>query len=243
MKWEDEGVLLSSRNHGEHNAIIEVLTPSHGRHVGLVKYAHSPKNVNLLEPGMQLNLVWTARLNEHLGIFLIDKVKSRTFSLIKNKKTLLGFNSLISLLLLSLPEREPFQKVYEATIKLLDSICDNNAIWLASYVHWELLILSELGFGLDLSECAITGKRIDLIYVSPKTGRAVSADAGKEWEKKLLPLPKFLTSTDAINETDLQLIACGMRLTGFFLEKWLLRAIEKASLPEARNRFFMSLSN
>ena len=240
MKWEDEGVLLSSRNHGEHNAIIEVLTAYHGRHVGLVKYAYGSKNVNLLEPGMQLNLVWTARLNEHLGIFLIDKVKSRTFSLIQNKKRLLGFNSLISLLILSLPEREPFQRVYEATINLLDSICDD-PIWLASYVHWELLILSELGFGLDLSACAVTGQNMDLIYVSPKTGRAVSADAGKEWKKKLLPLPKFLTSEGDMKETDLGRISCGMRLTGFFLEKWLLRAIEKVSLPEARNRFFVSL--
>ena len=240
MKWEDEGVLLSSRSHGEHNAIIEVLTPSHGRHVGLVKYAYSPRNISLLEPGMQLNLVWTARLNEHLGTFSIDKVKSRTFSLIQNKKTLLGFNSLISLLLLSLPEREPFQKLYAATIKLLDSICDD-PIWLANYVHWELMILSELGFGLDLSECAVTGKRRDLIYVSPKTGRAVSAVAGEEWKRKLLPLPDFLTSADKINETDLRKISCGMRLTGFFLEKWLLRAIEKVSLPEARNRFFNSL--
>jgi len=240
MRWEDEGVLLSSRNYGEHNAIIEVLTPSHGRHVGLVKYAHTPKILSLLEPGMQLNLVWSARLNEHLGIFLIDKIKSRTFSLIQNKKTLLGFNSLISLLLMSLPEREPCRKIYEATIKLLDSICDD-PVWLAGYVHWELLMLSELGFGLDLSECAVTGKRRDLIYVSPKTGRAVSADAGKEWKKKLLPLPKFLTLPHNMNETDLRTISCGMRLTGFFLDKWLLRAIEKVSLPEARDRFFMSL--
>ena len=102
-------------------------------------------------------------------------------------------------------------------------------------------MLSELGFGLDLSECAVTGKRMDLIYVSPKTGRAVSADAGKEWKKKLLPLPKFLTLSNNMNETDLRTISCGMRLTGFFLDKWLLRAIEKVSLPEARDRFVMSL--
>ena len=112
MKWEDEGILLSSRRHGEHNAIIEVLTPGHGRHAGLVKYAYSQKNVNLLEPGMQLNLVWNARLQEQLGVFSIDKVKSRTSALIRSKQILLAFNSIISLLLLSLPDREPFKKIY-----------------------------------------------------------------------------------------------------------------------------------
>ena len=233
MKWEDEGVLLSSRNHGEHNAIIEVLTPSHGRHVGLVRFAHSKINSTLLEPGMQLNLVWTARLSEQLGVFSVDKVKSRTSALIQSKQTLLGFNSLISLILISLPEREPFHSIYKATISLLDAMTSDSN-WLDRYVHWELLILTELGFALDLSQCAVTGKNSELIYVSPKTGRAVSESAGRVWKNKLLLLPEFLTPSQDIVETNPAMISCGMKLTGYFLEKWIIKGVDKLSLPEAR---------
>ena len=240
MKWEDEGMLLSSRNYGEHSAIIEVLTRSHGRHAGLVKYASSKKIVGLLQPGMQLNLVWSARLSEQLGVYTIDKVKSRTSDLIETRQTLLGFNSLISLLLISLPEREPFLKVYQATISLVDSMKKDKE-WLVSYVHWELLILAELGFGLDLSRCAVTGKCEDLIYVSPKTGRAVSEKAGKKWEKKLLSLPHFLTLSHNAAETNSKMVSCGMILTGYFLEKWSRDNLKKKSLPQARHRFFLTL--
>lgn len=240
MKWEDEGVLLSARKNGEHNAVVEVFTATYGRHAGLVKYVNSPKIAHLLEPGMQLNLVWTARLNEHLGVFSIDKVKTRTSMLIRNKQTLLGFNSLVSLILFSFPEREPLPRLYDATIKLVDSMQDNNR-WLADYVRWELLILSELGFGLDLSACAVTGEKIDLTYVSPKTGRAVSSQVGEKWANKLLTLPEFLISCNNSIENDPAMISQGMRLTGYFLNKWLTRGFERTSLPEARNRFFSSL--
>ena len=240
MKWEDEGLLLSARNHGENNAIIECLTNNHGRHTGMVRHAYSGKLNNLLEPGMQLNLVWTARLNEHLGVFLIDKVKSRTATLIQNKQKLLGFNSVISLLIISLPEREPFDKLYKATIDLVDSM-ETDSSWLSKYVKWELLLLAELGFGLDLSECALTGVKQNLAYVSPKSGRAVSSTAGREWRKKLFHLPKFLRASSDVIENDLTSIHGGMTLTGYFLEKWLMDSIGKYSLPESRKRFFMSL--
>ena len=242
MKWEDEGMLLSSRNYGEHSAIIEVLTRSHGRHAGLVKYAHSKRNASILQPGMQLRVAWNARLSEHLGVFTIDKVKSRTSDLIQTKQTLLGFNSLISLLLISLPEREPVLRLYQATISLVDAMKEDKK-WLVGYVHWELLILAELGFGLDLSKCAVTGKSVDLIYVSPKSGRAVSAKAGKKWEKNLLPLPHFLTLEHNEVETDSKMVSRGMILTGYFLEKWSQDNLEKKSLPRARHRFFLTLND
>lgn len=240
MKWEDEGVLLSARNYGENSAIIECLTNNHGRHVGMVKHAYSRKQSNLLQPGMQLNLVWTARLTEHLGVFAIDKVKSRTATLIQNKERLLGFNSLISLLLICLPEREPLEKIYKATINLIDSTETDN-IWLSNYVRWELLLLAELGFGLDLSECAVTGTNQNLVYVSPKSGRAVCRAAGEAWRKKLLHLPDFLTISSNYTESDHKAIQVGIRLTGFFLEKWLMSSLSKPSLPEARKRFSKSL--
>ena len=240
MKWEDEGVLLSVRNYGENNAIIECFTNNHGRHAGMVRQAYSRKQYNTLEPGMQLNLVWTARLNEHLGIFLVDRIKSRTANLIQSKQKLLGFNSLVSLLLISLPERESFEKLYKATINLVDTM-ETDKSWQSNYVRWELLLLAELGFGLDLSECAVTGTRLDLAYVSPRSGRAVSSDAGREWKNKLLCLPKFLTASQNVVESDLEHIHGGMALTGYFLEKWLMDSIAKHTLPEARNRFFTSL--
>ena len=240
MKWEDEGILLSTRKNGEHNAIIEVFTATYGRHAGFVKYAYSPKTVSLLEPGMQLRLVWSARLNEHLGTFSIDKVKTRTSTLIRSKQALLGFNSLVALILFCFPDREPLPKIYEATIKLVDSMNDNN-LWLEEYVRWELLILTELGFGLDLSKCAVTGENTNLTYVSPKTGRAVSSQVGKKWADKLITLPKFLISSDEPIEQDPKMIFKGMTLTGYFLKKWLTRGLEKSSLPEARHRFFISL--
>ena len=242
MKWEDEGILLSARNHGEHNAIVEILTARHGRQAGLVKYAFSKKNNGVCDPGMQANVVWTARLSEQLGVFLIDKVKSRTSALIKNRQNLFGFNSMISLLLLSLPEREPFPEIYKATKYLLDMM-ETDSTWLGRYVRWELLLLAELGFGLDLSKCAVTGKKRDLIYVSPKTGRAISEKVGKPWGKKLLELPKFLTVSENLAETNPIMISKGMILTGFFFEKWLLDALNKLSLPEARQRFLNSLND
>ena len=240
MKWEDEGVLLSSRSHGENNAIIEVLTRQHGLHAGMVKYAYSRKQGHLLEPGLQLNLVWTARLSEHLGVFLIDKVKSRTSALIQNRHKLLGFNSIVSILLLTLPDRESCERIYEATIDLLESM-ELEKCWISGYVRWELLILAELGFGLDLSVCAVTGQDFDLAYVSPKTGRAVSESVGEEWKEKLISLPPFLTLSKGVIETDPSLLYRGMSLTGYFLEKWLIRSLDKSSLPEARNRFYDSL--
>ena len=240
MKWEDEGILLSVRNYGENNAIIVCFTNNHGRHAGMVRQAYSAKQNNALEPGMQLNLVWNARLNEHLGIFLIDKIKSRTANLIQTKQKLLGFNSLISLLLISLPERESFEKLYKATVNLVDMM-ETEKSWVSSYVRWELLLLAELGFGLDLSECALTGESLNLAYVSPKSGRAVSSSAGLEWKNKLLCLPEFLTISHDFVERDLKHIHVGMALTGYFLEKWLMDSLAKPTLPEARNRFFASL--
>lgn len=241
MKWEDEGVLLSARHYGENSAIIECLTNNHGRHVGMLRQAYSGKYNNLLEPGMQLNLVWTARLNEHLGVFLIDKVKSRTAALIQSKQKLLGFNSLISLLHISLPEREPLEILYNATVDLMDSMEKNNT-WISNYVRWELLLLTELGFGLDLSKCAVTGTDSNLIYVSPKTGRAVSSSAGKEWRKKLLHLPYFLTAPSNVIESNPVFIQKGMTLTGYFLERWLMESLSKSTLPDARQRFYKSFS-
>ena len=241
MKWEDEGVLLSSRPFGENSAIIEVLTLQHGRHLGMVRQAYSKKKSNLLEPGAQLKLIWGARLHEHLGVFSIEEIRSRTSQLIVNKDVLLGFNAIVSLLIFSLPEREPFENVYNKTIELIDSM-EVNSNWISGYVRWELFILAELGYGLDLSTCAVTGSNLNLIYVSPKTGRAVCQEVGREWRKKLIPLPNFLASFNSDKESDRQKLLEGLTLTGYVLKKWLFSSLDRQSLPEARDRFVSSIS-
>ena len=238
MKWEDEGILLASRPHGERNKIIDVFTPSQGRHLGMVKNVTTTKQSNLFEPGTQLKLVWKARLEEHLGVFSTEIIKSRTLILIKNKKALLGFNAIASLLLIFLPEREPFESIYYRTINLIDSI-ESKANWIADYIAWELLILSELGYGLDLSVCAVTGGNSNLTYVSPKTGRAVSKEAGKDWKHKLLPLPNFLLQNE--KELTTEALKEGLTLTGYFLEKWVLSTLNRQALPDARHRFLNAI--
>ena len=151
---------------------------------------------------------------------------------------MLGFNSMLSILLITLPEREPFEKIYSKTIGLIELI-ENRDDWIAKYVEWELFILSELGYGLDLSICVVSGEKSNLIYVSPKSGRAVSESAGKEWKNKLLALPLFLLQEqNCVSSGEL---LDGLTLTGYFLRKWALPNIERKSLPNARQRFINSL--
>ena len=240
MKWEDEGILLSVMPFGESSTIIEVFTPSQGRYRGLVRSGVKKVFSGHLEPGAQLQLNWNARLEEHLGVFSVEHTKSRVSQLFGRRTILNGFNSIISLLLVSLPEREPFEAVYWNTIELVDSM-NNSQAWIRSYIKWELLLLSELGYGLDLTQCALTGTSTNLEYVSPKSGRAVSRDAGHEWSSKLLPLPRFLTSVNSEEQVDQKNIELGFRLTGYFLEKRVLNPINQKDLPAARQRFVESV--
>ena len=242
MKWEDEGIMLAARPYGERNIIIEVFTESHGRHLGMVRNVNKNKSASHFEPGAQLKLVWASRLQEQLGVFSTEILKSRTLNLIHKKEILLGFNSIISILLTVLPEREPCQSIYYTSINLIDSIAITRG-WLADYVEWELFILSELGYGLDLSTCALTGSNSNLAYVSPKTGRAVSKAAGKDWKNRLLPLPDFLINRDMRKELTLQSLEDGFRLTGYFLTKWLLNSLNGKPLPGARDRFLKAILN
>jgi|MDSW01.2.fsa_nt_gb DNA repair protein RecO (recombination protein O) len=242
MKWEDEGILLSVKPFGEKATIIEVFTPSQGRYRGLVRSGIQKAFSGLLEPGSQLYLNWNARLEEHLGVFSVEHVKSRVSQLFGGKKALDGFNSIISLLLVSLPEREPFELIYSTTVDLVDNI-DDSQTWLRKYIQWELLLLSELGYGLDLAQCALTGSSLNLKYVSPKSGRAVSNDAAQEWKSKLLPLPTFLISNNDDEQIDLKVLEQGFRLTGYFLEKKLFNTLNRSDLPAARQRFVESICN
>ncbi|NRA98468.1 MAG: DNA repair protein RecO [Rhodobacteraceae bacterium] len=237
MRWEDQGVLLSVRRHGEGSAIIDVLTAEHGRHAGVVRGGASRKLAPILQPGAQLAMSWTARLESHIGTASVEPLKSRAADLMQDRMTLSALNSVCALLAFALPEREPQEEVYAATISLLDMIGANPA-WALAYLKWEVLLLEATGFGLDLTRCAVTGSTDDLIYVSPKTGRAVSGAGAGDWADRLLPLGPALRDG---NTADPGEILAGLRVTGHFLETHLAPSLGNRPLPDARIRFLSAL--
>ncbi|MGY8791177.1 MAG: DNA repair protein RecO, partial [Pseudomonadales bacterium] len=187
IEWRDEGVLLAVRKHGENAVIIDVLTQSHGRHAGVVRGGAGRKQAPVLQPGAQLDLVWKARLEEHLGSFTVEPLRSRAAQVMTDPLALAGLSSTVGLLCFSLPEREIYPKLYTISVNLLDLMCVTDA-WPLAYLQWEIQLLEMLGFGLDLSRCAVSGGIDDLTYISPKTGRAVAAHHAGEWKMRLLPL-------------------------------------------------------
>jgi DNA repair protein RecO (recombination protein O) len=230
MDWRDEGILLSMRPHGETSAIIEVLTAAHGRHAGVVRGGASRKMAATLQPGTGLTLEWRARLDEHIGSFTVEPLKSRAH-LMSDRLALAGLMSVCAVLHEALPEREPHPELWRKTLELLDGLGLEG--WPAAYVRWELCLLEEIGFGLDLSVCAVTGATEGLAYVSPKSGRAVTARGAGEWADRLLPLPEGL---DGEGPLGLEAVAMGLRLTGFFLDRELRPVLHDRPLPEARSR-------
>jgi DNA repair protein RecO (recombination protein O) len=238
MEWRDQGALLSVRRHGESAAIIEVFTSEHGRHAGVVRGGTSRKIAPVLQPGAQLDVTWRARLDEHLGAFAVEPVRSRAAAVMSDRLALAGLNSACSLLAFCLPERESHPVLYRRTVTLLDMLGQSEA-WPLAYLRWELSLLEDMGFGLDLDRCAVTGSTADLIYVSPKTGRAVSAAGAGEWADKLLPLPLSLLGQGPV---DLGGIREGLFTTGYFLTKWLAPQLGEKPLPAARQRFIDAMA-
>lgn len=231
MEWRDQGALLSVRKHGETSTIIEVFTAEHGRHTGVVRGGVSRKIAPILQPGAQLDVRWRARLEEHMGAFTVEPVKSRT-AVLSDRTALTGLNAICALLVFALPEREPHPVLYQRTQSMLDLLATNQA-WPVAYLKWELALLEELGFGLDLSSCAVTGDVEDLAFVSPKTGRAVSAEGAGDWADRLLPLPPELLG---VGTGDLTGILQGLVTTGHFLVERLAHSLHDKPLPEARAR-------
>lgn len=236
MDWRDEGVLLSMRPHGETAAIIEVLTAGHGRHAGVVRGGASRRMAATLQPGTQVRLDWRARLDDHLGTFTVEPLQSRAH-LLSDRLALAGLMSVCALLRAALPEREPHPALWSATMPLLDAL--GRPGWTSAYLRWELGLLDELGFGLDLSACAVTGATVGLAYVSPKSGRAVSIAGAGDWADRLLPLPAGLSGAEVLSDAS---IAQGLRLTGYFLDRGLRPVLHDRPLPEARARLVDLLS-
>lgn len=232
IEWRDEGVLLTVRRHGESSAIIDAFTPGHGRHAGLVRGGASRKMAPVLQPGAHLSLEWRARLEEHLGAYKVEPVRSRAGAILGDGDALAAMGAVSALLTAYLAEREAHPQLYAATISLLDNLGSDDG-WPEAYVAWEIALLSELGYPLDLSRCASTGEADDLIWVSPRTGRAVSRAAGAPYADRLLPLPAFLTGAASNSDG----VADGLRMTGHFLKHWVAPAFGGHSPPQARERF------
>ncbi len=237
MDWRDEGALLSVRSHGETAAIIEVFTAEHGRHAGVVRGGTSRKVAPILQPGAQIDVTWRGRLEEHIGTFTVEPIRSRA-GLLSDRLALGALNSVCALLHFALPEREAHPDLYAASIALLNQLGDGPN-WVLAYLRWELFLLEELGYGLDLTRCAVTGSRDDLAFVSPKSGRAVARGAAGEWADRLLPLPACLLGQGPASPEETRQ---GLSLTGYFLEHRLAHDLGTRPLPEARRRFVEMLA-
>ncbi|PJE36613.1 DNA repair protein RecO [Pseudooceanicola lipolyticus] len=238
MEWRDHGILLSTRRHGETAAIIEVFTEDHGRHAGVVRGGASRKIAPVLQPGAQLDLAWRARLEDHIGTFHVEPLRSRAAAAMSGRLALAGLNAVCALVGFCLPEREAHGRLYRQTERLLD-LLGQDEIWPLAYLRWELALLEETGFGLDLSACAVTGAQDDLVYVSPKSGRAVSRAGAGDWAARMLPLPPCLRGEGTAPDAE---VVQALRTTGYFLEQKLAPELGHRPLPEARARFVAAFS-
>ena len=227
------GILLNVRRHGESSAIIEVFTEDRGRHAGVVRGGTSRKIAPVLQPGAQLDVAWRARLEDHLGTFAVVPVRSRAALVMDSRLALAGLNTVTALLSFCLPEREPHAALYRRTEQLLD-LLGQDGVWPLAYLQWEVALLNEMGFGLDLSVCAVTGTTDNLVYVSPKTGRAVSEDGAGAWADRLLPLPPVLRGQGQAPDRE---IVQAFETTGYFLASRMAHDLGTRPLPDARARF------
>jgi len=237
MEWSDEGVVLTVRGHGETAAVAEIFTRAHGRHLGLVHGGRSRRLRPVLQIGNHVDATWKARLADSLGHYNVELRQGFAAPAMEDAPALAAMTSMAALARL-LPERDPHPNLFEITLFVLGFLGDA-AVWPALVVRWELALLDELGFGLDLATCAATGTASDLIYVSPKSGRAVSTEAGEAYRDRLLALPGFLCA-GAAGVASREDILAGFALTGYFLEGRALLP-HGLALPEARGRLLSSL--
>lgn len=237
MEWRDEGIVLGTRKHGETSIILEVMTPGHGRHLGLVRGGRSRRMQPVLQPGNRVELTWRARLDEHLGTFHVEGLDLNAARYMADAASIHGLQMIAAHLRL-LPERDAHAGLYEALRIVLDHLGEPLSAG-ELLVRFEVQLLEELGFGLDLARCAATGTDNDLAYVSPKTGRAVSREAGEPWADRMLALPAFMRR-GANLRADAAALCEAFALTGFFLSRHVYepRGMEE---PQARGGFVNAL--
>ena len=234
MEWAGAGLVLAMRPHGETSAILEVFSADRGRHAGVVRGGAGRRLGPHLQPGNEVALRWRARLEGQLGQFTVEPLKGRAGQLMESRLSLAALSSVCALLQRALPEREPHPALHAATLALLDALA-TLPDWRLPYLKWELGLLAEIGYGLDLSQCAVTGARQGLAFVSPKTGRAVTHEGAGPWQDRLLPLPPCLTSS-ALIAPDLREMTEALALTQHFLNRGLGAASGETAVPEARLR-------
>jgi DNA repair protein RecO (recombination protein O) len=234
MEWHDEGIIVSQRKYGEYDAILEVFTRSHGRHAGIVKGGTGRNHRGNIQVGNEINVTWRGRLETHLGTFSIEIIKPRAVDFLYTPSKLSALSSSCAILCVSMAEHEKHEVLLDGLLAFLDGlyVSDDNILnWGPLLVQFELGLLSELGFGLNLSNCAATGTKENLVYVSPKSGRAVSSDAGRPYHDKMLTLPNFLINKGyAVTQQD---ILDGLILTEYFMDRHMLQPFGK-KLPPAR---------
>ena len=234
MDWRDEAIVLGARRHGETSVVLEAMTRAHGRHLGLVHGGRSKTLAASIQAGNLVELTWRARLDDHLGTFTVEARALNAARFLASPQALYGLATLAAHLRL-LPERDPHPALFDTVLVLVDHLDDPDLAG-PLFVRFEVALLAELGFGLDLSECAATGARTDLVYVSPRTGRAVCAEAGEPWRDRLLPLPAFLRAEGERG------VAPGDVSAGFRLTEHFLRAhLHRDALPPERARFVAAL--
>ncbi len=233
MQWSDDAIVLGVRRHGEAGLVVQLLTRDHGRHAGLVRGGQGRRLRPIYQTGNRVIATWKARLSEHLGSLTAELLQGHAARLMEDPGRLATLASAAAMAEMAVPEREPHVGLFEDLAALLEAL-DRDAGWAVSYVMWEMRLLTELGFGLDLSRCAATGTTDSLVYVSPKSGQAVSAEAGEPYKDKLLSLPPFLLREgEGSNPAE---VLAGLDLTGFFLERRIFEPHGK-TLPPARSRF------
>lgn len=239
MDWNDQAILLSARPYGESAALAWLLTRDHGRHAGLVHGGQSARNRATLEPGNLLAASWRARLADQLGHWTLEVEQAFAARLLDDPDRLGCLASACALIDCLLAEREPHPALFDATLALFMAL--DTDIWAEIYVRWEIGLLEEAGFGLDLSRCAVSGldaaELADgndaLSFVSPRSGRAVSLSASEPYREKLLPLPPFLLGRSAGGRAE---VVQGLALTGHFLDRFAF-AQRHVEAPAARVRF------
>ncbi|HEY8964244.1 MAG TPA: DNA repair protein RecO [Alphaproteobacteria bacterium] len=232
-RWNDRGLVLSVRAHGENAAVVSMITEKHGRHAGYVHGGHASSRMRAaLQPGAKLDVEWSAQTSDQLGAFAIQDDFPPDPAWLEDPARLAALQSVCAILDKTLPERERHPALFTGTDALFQSLAQDKEIWGAMLVYWELSLLRELGFGLDLSKCVVTGETENLHYVSPKSGGAVSEAAAGTYKDRLLKLPGFLRGEGQVNIDD---VAAGLKLSGYFIEHRLL-AHTTYTLPESRQR-------
>ena len=238
MEWQDRGVVLGGRAYGETSVIVELLTAHHGRHLGVVRGGRSRRLRPVLQPGNAVAATWRARIDEHMGTYAIEPLTLRAGRFIDSIESLQAVNHLCGLGRL-LPERDPHAVLHDMLDAMMDGIEDRARLPL-QVIQFELTLLAELGFGLDLTQCATTSSRERLVYVSPRSGRAVCDVVGAPYRDRLLALPAFLRPDSGSAPIPSEDLAAGFRLTENFLNRDVF-APRNLSPPEARRSYLASL--